>query len=61
MAVASVEPLLTWAPGAVPSIAQPAVATTRVMRIRVFMCFPSVAMADSGLANYSVTTLTQTE
>jgi hypothetical protein len=48
---ATVEPLLTGAPGAVPSVAQPAVAITRIMRIRVFMWFPSAALADSGLAN----------
>jgi hypothetical protein len=60
-AAAAVEPLLIWAPGAVPSVAQPAVAITRIMRIRVFMWFPSAALVDSGLANDAVTTLTQTE
>ena len=54
-------PLLTGAPGAVLSVAQPAVETTRIMRTRVFIWFPSAASADSSLANYAVTTLTQTE
>ena len=58
---ATVEPLFTWAPGAMLSAAQPAVETTRIMRIRVFMWFPSAALADCGLANYAVTTLTRTE
>jgi hypothetical protein len=58
---ATVEPPLTGTPGAVPSVAQPAVETTRIMRMRVFIEFPSAALADSGLANYAVTTLTQAE
>lgn len=59
-AAATVDPVLTWAPGVVPSVAQPAVEITRIMRIRVFKWIPSAAVAGAGLSHFAVTTLTQT-
>jgi hypothetical protein len=57
-AVEPAEPPPTGAPGAVPSVAQPAAATARIMRIRAFTWFPLRRWPGSDVANYVVTTLT---